>query len=61
MPEIEARKQAVAAEKQGGRDAFEAGAADKWNLKADDAGAHDVLNCPLPFPVYADTVHRLHQ
>ncbi|MXZ92726.1 MAG: thiamine pyrophosphate-binding protein [Chloroflexi bacterium] len=33
LPEIEARKQAVAAEKQGSRDAFEASAAEKWNHK----------------------------
>ena len=31
FPELEARKQAVAAEKQGSRDAFEASAAEKWN------------------------------
>ena len=31
--EIEARKQAVVAEKQGSRDAFEASAAEKWNHK----------------------------
>ena len=33
LPEIAARKQAVAADKQGSRDAFEASAAEKWNHK----------------------------